>query len=149
MHQSIEAEGKNIRFVRMNNGEDLVTEIKISVDNEHYIFINPLRILYNIAKEKDPESVLLSFVPWIFTSFCNTQEFPVFPSDVLTMTEPTEEIMKCYDTFLEKMRKYKTENIISDKRTIEDSMEDMTDEDVEMIQDVLDNIERASKRKLH
>lgn len=147
-----------IKFVRMQSGEDLITEL-IHVKNEkddYYQFINPLKIIYMLGQKNG--SVSLSLVEWIFPRICETQEFQVYPSDVVTMGQCTNELTDYYYEALFKFAQSKDEidlhKIMESKtkkihvKTEESDDNNPTDEEVEYIKKVLDDLTKT-KRILH
>ena len=143
MHQ--EADMSNpVKFVRLNTGEDIITEVMFIRDEaEHYLFINPMKIVYNLGTK--PDSLLVAFSPWIFSSICERQEFPIFPNDVITIADPSEDVVDCYWEFIDKMTKAKVKTLGPQKAEPDYAI---TEEEEEFLRNVLDNIGKE-KRKLH
>ena len=154
MHQPIEGVDNPVKFVRLNTGEDIITEVVMIHDEEsHYLFVNPLKVVYNLGKR--PDSIVLAFSPWVFSSVCDKQEFPIFPNDVVTIADPTEAIVDCYWEFVDKMAEARsnTEMYKPQERTETEpkqSAADMiTEEEEEFLKSVLETIQHDPKRRLH
>jgi type I restriction-modification system DNA methylase subunit len=81
-------------FVRLVTGEDLITDIIWTEDN-NAIFINPMKIVYLIGD--DPGVLKLTLVQWVFSRISESQEFMVNGDDILTMAPISEELMKYYN----------------------------------------------------
>jgi len=134
-----------VKFVRLNTGEDIITEVIFVRDGEdHYLFVNPLKIVYNLGVK--PDSLLVAFSPWIFSSLCAKQEFPIFPSDVITIADPSEDVIDCYWEFIEKMDKAKKRTAAKEQEAYIEN--EITEEEEEFLRNVLDTIGKE-KRKLH
>ena len=88
----------NLRFIRLNTGEDIITELSFIEDKEnkntYYVLSNPLKIVYSLSKNSD--QIGISLLPWVFDRLCATSQFVIFPTDVLTMTIPSDELKKYY-----------------------------------------------------
>jgi type I restriction-modification system DNA methylase subunit len=81
-------------FVRLVTGEDLITDIIWTEDN-NAIFVNPMKIVYLIGD--DPGVLKLTLVQWVFSRISESQEFMVNGDDILTMAPISEELMKYYN----------------------------------------------------
>jgi type I restriction-modification system DNA methylase subunit len=81
-------------FVRLVTGEDLITDIIWTEDN-NFIFVNPMKIVYLIGD--DPGVLKLTLVQWVFSRISESQEFMVNGDDILTMAPISEELMKYYN----------------------------------------------------
>jgi type I restriction-modification system DNA methylase subunit len=91
LEQSQEAD---TMFVRLVTGEDLITDIIWTEDN-NFIFINPMKIVYLIGD--DPGVLKLTLVQWVFSRISESQEFMVNGDDILTMAPISKELMKYYN----------------------------------------------------
>lgn len=91
LEQSQEAD---TMFVRLVTGEDLITDIIWTEDN-NFIFVNPMKIVYLIGD--DPGVLKLTLVQWVFSRISESQEFMVNGDDILTMAPISKELMKYYN----------------------------------------------------
>jgi len=144
-----------IKFIRMNTGEDIISEIsKLNLENdeESYIFINPLKIIYNINPMNG--NAILALMQWIFSSICDKQEFRIYSNDIITMSDPSEQMMTYYLKTMDKFNDPRFDLITTNKKMIDqyededEDEDDPTDEELEEINEMLNDI-RNSKRKLH
>lgn len=153
MHQEIETT-REVKFLRLNNGEDIITEIAYEEEKKHYTLINPLRIVYR------EDNLVMAFSPWIYFSICEKQEFPLFPNDVLTMQDPNNEIITYYKDFIKKLKEARSQFKDGDFTVIERPMntkqekyiaseEVLTEEEEEYLKEVLENLDKGQKRRLH
>lgn len=86
----------NVRFLRLSTGEDVVAQIdELEDDNENVYFVltSPMKALYMMTDEKN---ISVTLLPWVFTSIVTEQEFVIFQEDILTMAQPTDEIISYY-----------------------------------------------------
>lgn len=153
-----------IKFVKLNNGEDLITEVVTikKSDGEYHRFVNPLKIVYiNGDMMEMGSSFSLLLIHWVFPRICDKQEFTVFPHDIVTMSKPTDDMIEYYYDALSNLDKMELEmkNSKPKKQAIKRKApkntvivdvdaEEISEEEVqhlnEMMRQLLDN-----KRKLH
>lgn len=153
MEQSDPANESSIRFIRMNSGEDLVTEIlyvKTEESDEYYIFINPLKIVYSLSDK--PGFVSISLLQWVLPEICDKQQFTVYPNDITTLSPVSEEMEIYYWETLMRLQS-SLDDRVSKKKKPKDSIDEMldydvSDEDIGYVKDMLDDI-KNNKRKLH
>ncbi len=78
------------KFVRLQNGDDLVTEI-VEMEDENgilYTVFNPLKVVYMPSGSVGYLSV--AFMPWVFPKICDQQEFVLHAEDVMLIADVTE-----------------------------------------------------------
>jgi hypothetical protein len=141
---------ESIKFIRLSNGEDLISqliEIRKEEEDSYYILINPLKIVYMTGNK--PGILSISLMQWVFHRVCSDQEFTIYPSDVLTMAKPTDSLMEYYqdslyhfDEVKEKLKK-NTEFSSTEEVYKDVAVDDLLDE----LKEVLTNT--SSKRILH
>jgi len=146
MHQEVESQNP-VKFLRLNTGEDIITELVYEKDTNHYKLTNPLRIIY---KE---DALVMAFTPWIYFSICDKQEFPIFPNDVITMADPNREIVGYYKEFIKRMEDARSDFKHGDY-TILEKLEpresgELSEAEEEYLREFLENMDSGSKRKLH
>lgn len=153
MHQPIDEDTNQnpmVKFIRMNTGEDIIAEIvKCSEDNEDaYILVNPLKVLYTISETK---GVSIALMQWVFPRICDKQEFTIYSNDIITMCSPSKQMSIYYWNVLTKFTDIKIGSSSDiDGYEDEDEYEDIdpTEEELEYINKMLDEI-KSGKRKLH
>lgn len=153
MHQPVElSDEPSVRFVRMSTGEDLVTEIVEVKDDkeEYYLFVNPLKIMY--VTSENSGSIMLSFIEWVFPKICAKQQFKIYPSDVITLTEVTDKMEDYYYETIIKLDKYLSEENdgieLGNKSSKEGLKEEITEEEIEYLNKVIQDLKDV-KGKLH
>lgn len=146
MHQEIEANNE-VKFIRLNSGEDLITEV--SFIDDQLVLINPLKIIYK------QDALVMAFSPWIYFSICDNQEFPLISESVLTIQNPTKEIINYYKDFIRKLTEARSHFDEGDFAIVEknppkqDEVEHLTEAEEEYLREFLENLDKGSKRKLH
>jgi hypothetical protein len=160
MHQPVDEnpnQSPMIKFIRMNTGEDIIAELvkHNQEDEECYVLINPLKILYSVSQSQGGVSIAL--MQWIFPRICDKQEFPVYSNDIITMCSPSKQMETYYWNVLNKFddmgfvlapsNRNAMEQMYEDEDDDEDEVEP-TEEELEYINKMLDEV-RNGKRKLH
>jgi hypothetical protein len=86
----------SIQFVRMNTGDDLVTEVTEVKNDEdiYFIFSNPLKIVYVMGNK--PGVMSISLMQWVFPSLCRDQDFTVYPQDIIIMNHTSDSMEEFY-----------------------------------------------------
>ena len=131
---------QDIQFLRLKNGEDIITEVQ---ENAGFlVLINPCKILY--LKGKKSGFLSISLMQWVFSRISADQMFEIDKNEVLFKTLPDDGMIIHYfnsvEHFLEKESK---NNIEYDDPTIDDSYED----NIEIIKDLIGT--KDDKGKLH
>ena len=151
MHQPVEPYEHIVKFARLSTGEDIVSEIIEYKDNteEYYTLINPLKIVY-VPDDKDG-SLYVSLMEWVFPKICSEQKFKIYPSDVITLATVSESMEDYYYEALiriENLKKEKKQPKKSDYFVEEETRQDITDEELELINKIMEGLNKPN-RKLH
>ena len=89
-------EQPNIKFVRLNNGDDIISEVMEIEDDKGilYTLFRPLKVVYVPAEREG--YVAIAFTPWVFSSLCDNHEFFIHAEDVLIVTDASEKMNTYY-----------------------------------------------------
>lgn len=89
------------KFVRLNNGDDIVAEVVETEDDNGilYMIINPLKVIYVQSPHQGYLSV--SFIPWVFPKICDHQQFTIHAEDILLVSNVSEQMNDYYWTNLD------------------------------------------------
>lgn len=133
-----------VKFIRLSTGEDLVSEVlEVNTeDNQHYVLINPLKILYMTGNK--PGILSISLMQWIFHRVCDVQEFTIYPTEVVTMATPSSSLIEYYQDSIEQFES----NIEKQKKNTEFGSED-PENDLDLLEKIQDYLKLNSKRILH
>lgn len=151
----------SVMFIRLNTGEDLiseVTEVQDNSGNEHYYVLNnPMKVLYLSGGKAGYMSV--SLMQWVFHRICQEQTFNIFPGDVLTIGHPTDKMIDYYwncvdESYVRRDENAKKTNYGSKEEELpeEVSEEQITDdtEAIDIIQELMESLNpKANKRTIH
>jgi hypothetical protein len=131
---------QDIQFLRLKNGEDLITEVQET--DGSLVLINPCKILY--LKGKKSGFLSISLMQWVFSRISADQMFEIDKNEVLFKTLPDDGMIVHYFNSVEHfLEKESSSNIEYDDPTIDDSYED----NLELLKELLET--KDDKGKLH
>jgi hypothetical protein len=150
---------QSVKFVRINTGEDLITQItEVRSDDEaqnYYILTNPMRLMYVTGTPSRPGMFSINLMQWVFHRICKDQDFTIYPDNIVTIGEPTEDMVSyywdCVDNFYHNQEDNR-KNTEYQKHG-DDTFEDVNDdaESLRMLQELLEGagIKKSAKGTLH
>ena len=150
-------EEKIIAFIRLNTGEDLISEIQETEDTQFSCLVSPFKILYKVSEET-PGMIYMELMHWIFPNVISNQYFDINQNNILLCEIPDKSIIKRYHQQIEDYNtfvanKANTQGIdISNPSEMEneDIFYDSNIEGVESINQFLSEVSNPSdKKKLH
>lgn len=131
---------QDVQFLRLKNGEDLITEVQET--DCSLVLINPCKILY--LKGKKSGFLSISLMQWVFSRISADQIFEIDKNEVLFKTLPDDGMIVHYFNSVEHfLEKESVDNIEYDDPTIDDSYED----NLELLKELLET--KDDKGKLH
>lgn len=135
----------SVQFVRLNTGEDLVSEVSEieNDDNRYYILHNPMKIIYQMNVKGG--GLTISLMQWVFARICEDQNFVVYSSDVVTMNKPTDSMESYYWETVEHFDTMK--DSLAKKTSFDKDVKDES-EFLSELQDILQSFGTLNK-KLH
>lgn len=141
-----------VKFVRMNTGEDLITqitEVRMDDSSNYYVLTNPMKLLYVTGGQTRPGMFSVNLMQWVFHRICEDQDFTIYPDDIVTIGNPTEDMIgyywECVESFYAKREENKKNTQYGDD--FEDVNSD--EESLEMLQELLQGITKPVKGTLH
>lgn len=93
-----------IKLVKLTNGDSLITKIKVNENEEYATLIEPMRVHKWMAQDEDGGGAYenATFGPW--ESFSNDQVFHIAKNQILTLTNPREDVIRYYHRLLDKVK---------------------------------------------
>ena len=84
------------KFVRLNNGDDIIAEVVETEDEDGilYTVFHPLKVVY--IPSETSGYLQIAFMPWVFPRICDKQEFTIFPQDVIMVAEVSKKMNTYY-----------------------------------------------------
>lgn len=142
MHQSAE----NIKFIRLVTGEDIITEIKS--DENSFTLVKPLKIVYALGEK--PGVISIGLVQWIFPDVVASQEMSVKDRDILTMSDPSLDMLKSYRSSIKRLEKNLSFEFVDGSESMGlDDYEEPTPEEFDVLEDLIESMKKRDKGSLH
>jgi hypothetical protein len=94
----------DIKLIKLRNGDNLVTKVKVDESKEYITLIEPVRIHRWMHPSEDGEGAYenATFGPW--ESFSDNQVFHVRKSEIITLTKPREDVIIYYNKIVHKLK---------------------------------------------
>lgn len=89
----MDKEERNIKYIKLNNGEDLVSEIETSNELE-YTFKNPMKIVVDTDLESSKQIIFLH--PWLPSGVVQATTVQLHASVIFLTTEVLEDVKEYY-----------------------------------------------------
>lgn len=139
----------NVKLIRMQSGEDIMASMFEGDDSEQIQINDPMRIVF---RRMPTGQTTMLMMPWLPVELIKQNSAMIYYSDIVTMVEPKESMIRYYDKLVER-----TVNEMADSDKMIDSLlEEQEDEEQEeqdiqqqIIEDVIQSIQKAKNKKLH
>jgi hypothetical protein len=136
----------NVKLIRMQSGEDILASM-CEEENSDMIQLNePMRLVF---RRMPTGQTVMMMMPWLPVELIKVNSANIYYTDIVTIVEPREEMIRYYDKVIEKLSKDMEE---SDKK-INELLEDHDDSDEEneeeVYQEILQHINEIKNKKLH
>ena len=131
----------------MQTGEDIMASMFQQEDSEQIQINDPMRIVFR--RLPTGQTVML-MMPWLPVELIKENTAMIYTSDIITMVEPKESMIRYYDKLVERTI---NEMLESDKM-IENLLEEQEKEDdevfqEEMVEELVQTIQEVRNKKLH
>lgn len=145
MHQPLE----NIKFIRLVTGEDIITEIKS--DENSFTLVKPLKIVYALGEK--PGVISIGLVQWIFPDVVASQEMSIKDRDIITMSDPSLDMLKSYRSSIKRLEKNLSFEFMSEEETMsldeEYDEKQLSDDEFDVLEDLIESMKKRDKGSLH
>jgi hypothetical protein len=86
-----------VSFIRLVTGEDMIAEhVNLTEGTQdYYLLVNPMKLIY-YANEANPSRINVTMMEWVFPRLVAEPQFVVSARDILTMAQPSVDILKAY-----------------------------------------------------
>lgn len=140
----------NIKIVRLQNGEDVISTCYEDIETKMIMLKDPMTIIFKRIKEG---SILL-ITPWLPTELIEDNTATLLASDILTTVEPKVMIKDYYVKLVDKLQLFKKEEEDILKKFLEDDSDDEVyeeyeGEELDEINEVYGSYEPKKNIKLH
>jgi len=139
----------NIKLVRMQNGDDIISDVT-QVGNM-VTLTNPLRLIF---RRLPTGQTMMLVAPWLPNELIEENHAIVSNTDVLTFFSPKNKLVEYYNKMVEinVQRKENFGKILEDYLQSEIETADLEEEDLEeseITDEVMEAIEEFKRNKLH
>ena len=132
----------------MQSGEDIMASMFEQEDSEQVQLNDPMRLVF---RRMPTGQTVMMMMPWLPVELIKENSALVYTSDIVTVIEPKEAMIRYYDRLVER-----TVNDMADAdKLLEDLLDDQDKEDdeeqqqEEMMQELLQHIQEVKNKKLH
>ena len=113
---------EEIKIIRLNDGEDIISSYHTDESNEGLIVNNPMSLFF---KRVNPTRSVVMMAPWLpIELICNTST-RINNSQILTIMEPKKSLIEYYLNAVDNI----TENIRMNEDSIDETLLDNNQED--------------------
>jgi len=144
----------NIKIIRLQNGEDLISDCVMSEDDYLVQLNNPMTLLF----KRSAKGTVMMMVPWLPLEVICDNIATITQDDILTFAEPKEDLIEYYGNMVE-IAMESISNNDSVLANIKEELHIMRDEalaelepDIEedaKIRNIIDEIDNQRRKKLH
>ena len=144
----------NIKIIRLQSGEDLISDCVMSEDNYLVQLNNPMTLLF----KRSAKGTVMMMVPWLPLEVICDNIATITQDDILTFVEPKEDLIEYYGNMVEIAIESisKNDSVLAN---IKEELHIMRDEalaelepDIEedaKIRNIMDEIDTQRRKKLH
>jgi hypothetical protein len=143
MNPNIEIE---LKFLRLNTGEDIITEVQ-KLDDNTFRIQNPLKIAYYLNESLGV--MTMSLIPWIFVKITDTDSYDMDARNIIVSSNISIAMTQTYYGFLNKFKNTAPTQNESEREDTDDDEEDGDDFDEEEIKETKEMLNEIIKKRYH
>lgn len=135
-----------IKFLRLNSGEDIITELQ-KLDDITYRLHNPLKIVYYFNENVGLMSI--SLVPWIFNRITENEHYDMEKHNIIVSSNISIAMTKSYYGLLNKIQnniydkeQQETDALVEDVDDEYEEEEELNDEELKKTKELLNDVIR-------
>jgi len=136
----------NIKLIRMQNGDDVISDFKQS--GNVVTLINPMRLIF---RRLPTGQTMMLIAPWLPNELIEEDHAIISSSDVLTHFNPKQKLVEYYNKMVEinLQRQEDFGKLLDEYLQSEIEMADLEVEETEVPTEVMEAIEEVKRTKLH
>ena len=138
----------NVKLIRMQSGVDIMASMFEQEDSEQIQLNDPMRLVF---RRMPTGQTVMMMMPWLPVELIKENSALVYTSDIVTVIEPKEAMIRYYDRLVER-----TVNEMADSdKLLEDLLDDQDKEDEEeeqqetIMQELIQHMQEVKNKKLH
>ena len=132
----------------MQSGEDIMASMFEQEDSDQIQLNDPMRLIF---RRMPTGQTVMMMMPWLPVELIKENSALVYTSDIVTVIEPKEAMIRYYDRLVER-----TVNEMADSdKLLEDLLDDQDKEDEEeeqqetIMQELIQHMQEVKNKKLH
>ena len=133
----------------MQSGEDIMASMFEQEDSEQVQLNDPMRLVF---RRMPTGQTVMMMMPWLPVELIKENSALVYSSDIVTIIEPKEAMIRYYDKLVER-----TVNDMADSDKLLENLLDEQEEESEeeqkqqeeMMQELIQHIQEVKNKKLH
>ena len=133
----------------MQSGEDIMASMFEQEDSEQVQLNDPMRLVF---RRMPTGQTVMMMMPWLPVELIKENSALVYSSDIVTVIEPKEAMIRYYDKLVER-----TVNDMADSDKLLENLLDEQEEESEeeqkqqeeMMQELMQHIQEVKNKKLH
>jgi len=139
----------NVKLIRMQTGEDIMASMLDQEDTDQIQINDPMRIVF---RRTPTGQTVMMMMPWLPVELIKQNTAMICPSDIITIVEPKETMIRYYDKLVERT----LNDMIESDQMIERLLEEQDEEDEEaeaaqeqIVEELVASIHEVRNKKLH
>jgi len=136
----------NVKLIRMQTGEDIMASMLEQEDSEQIQINDPMRIVFR--RLPTGQTVML-MMPWLPVELIKENIAMIYSSDIITMVEPKEAMIRYYDKLVERT----INDMLESDKMIESLLEEQEQEEKisekEIMEELVQITQEVRNKKLH
>jgi hypothetical protein len=90
----------NIKLIRMQTGEDIMASMHEEENSDMIQLIDPMRLVF---RRMPTGQTVMMMMPWLPVELIKVNSANVYTTDIVTIVEPKEAMIRYYDKVVEKI----------------------------------------------
>lgn len=137
----------NVKLIRMQTGEDIMASMFEQEDSHQVQLNDPMRLVF---RRLPTGQTVMMLMPWLPVELIKENSAIVYSSDIITVIEPKEAMIRYYDKLVERVVIDMLESDkLLDNLLEEQEEEENEEEPQETMQELIQHIQEVKDKKLH
>ena len=144
----------NIKILRLQNGEDLISDCVMSEDDYLVQLNNPMTLIF----KRTMKGTVMMMVPWLPLEVICDNIATITQDDILTFADPKDDLIEYYGNMVEQAAEAVAKNDVV-LNTLKEELQYMRDEALEelepdpqegiKVKNILNELDAQRRKKLH
>jgi len=138
----------NVKLIRMQSGEDIMASMFQQEDSEQIQINDPMRIVF---RRLPTGQTTMLMMPWLPVELIKENSAMIYSSDIITVVEPKESMIRYYDRLVERTVSEMTESDKMIENLLDDEQGESEESDIDqkIIEEVVQQLHEMKNKKLH